>query len=548
MRKTTALVSTVLLLSTAFSGCAAKGNDSQKNENNDNVTTAATASDMADAADTADSSQETSETTAHIMGKVNNAYSPDPIEVDFVASDHGLILPFTDSIAEDYTAEDTTATVGFIDKDGNIVCEGIFDKVSSFDEAKVYIVRCTVDGVSKYGFISYDGSIFTGMVYDGASINEGDDSNLSFFGTKYVDGKLEVTGLDNNLKETSREEIALNEDELGLDASTSLLSVSFLENNRAILMNLDSFYYSKFLIDTTDGSLLYSTNTFGYEYGKLFGHVIVEQDVRGENVKVFNLDGQEILNANAYSWKVCNDRYMVAADGKLALYNGDWKEVDSMDIAEDAIVMSSFGQIAVYQDECTKVYNKELELVAEPENVDLRMGNFQRDWYNFGEGDMYFQIYGDDEYEYINLNTGARKTYEKEFNSGITFEFFNGYIIAQKDYGDGWSAYDGNFNLIYEADGQSYSFVDPATGKTYVSYTDAGTTNVYSLDDEEVVLTCDQELSGFRAYDGILIGTGRYYGLAEDEQIAFDSEGNEIFRRPLKVSNKGIEIDSDLFG
>lgn len=515
MKKASVVLSTLILLS-SVAGCTATNETTARETRNDDTDVTIVQSDEPDETDVTDPSD-----------TVIIPMIPDSeLKIDYVPEDHGRVIPFLAVYEEDeWMPEGNRYTYGLIDLDGNQICDAVFDSVISCDEWNCYIVRSTQGDVTKYGLLSYDGSKFSGLVYDGLyNIGFTGKNGECFYGSVYSEGNIWVKYIDQDFNEILARNITIDEKALGLDAASAQLTVRYMGDGRAFLFNKNEFYPNDYLIDTSNGKVLYQSSALEMTEGKLYGNVIVEQEADGQGIKVYDMDGNLIVDdSEAYSWQVCPDRYMIAADGTLSLHDREWKIVASMEIPKDAIVMSSFGKIAIGVDLNTKLYDKDLNLITEHDDIYLGDGTYFRDWYGFGDGDMYFDSisYANTVY---NLSTGARISKE----DGFFYSFKYGYIMSDNgsngnDPVKKWRVYDGDFNPVMSGTGNAYMTQDEATGEVYLYSIEDGKMTVYSLTEGEELFSLDNFCYNLRAYDG------RFYGFAKYRFFLADDSGSVLF-------------------
>jgi hypothetical protein len=470
---------------------------------------------------------ETTETSADVPGDTSVTTPSDmnvttPIVIDYVPADHGRIIPeIWVYIEDEWMPEGDEHYFKFIDLNGNVICDTLFSAVSYIKEKDTYIVRCTENGRSKYGLLSGNGSKFSGLVFDGVAEAFGStDAGVCFYGTYYTMGGLKVAGLDADYNLLSEQEVTIDTNEFEYDTMAAQLTVQYINGDRAILYNMSEFYYSTYLLDTNTGKLLYSEYT--YNDVKLFGNVIIEQQASGEGIKVYDLDGKVILDDDkAYSGRVTDDVYMVANNGELNLYDKDWKVINTLKITANSIVMTSFERIAVFDGSKTDLYDKDLELIN---TTDLKLydGTYFRDWYGYGEGDMFFDsIAGTD--EIYNLNTGAVLKKEDAF----FYSFRGGYIIADNESNGNdpvkkWRIYDNEFNQVLSGEGSAKIFQDTFTGEAYVLVINDTSMTVYSLADGSEVFTYDDYCYNLKAENGV------FYGWNKSHFFMIGNSGNVI--------------------
>lgn len=532
-RSITATTAILLTAATLFSGCARSGNSGHERSDEDRKRGGETTVSFEPSVTGPDPAA---------AGEVNDpsivANLAEPLEVNFVPADYGRIIPYTGSVTEDEwgTPEETYYVRGFVDTYGVPVCDPIFDDIRYVAEYDAYIVRASENGVSKYGFLSSNGAVFTGLIFDGASeVNDNRDNRACFYGTNYSDGKLTVTSLDNAFNALAQYNVTIDENAINIDAATAQLSVSNIYDNRAFVFNRDEFYPTYMLIDSNNGEVLYSTNALKVEKLVAYGNVIIEQDMGLEGLVVYDLNGEVILDdENAYSWLVCDGEYMVAREGKLSLYDEDWEVIDSMDIAKNAVVYTSFEKIAVSEKGKTSVYDKDLNLLTVQDNVTMADGSIEKDWYNYGEGDIYFTSFVGNERMY-NLSTGASIDLDMDFY----YSFCGGYIFADNisngnDEVRKWMVFDGDFKPLANGTGYAITFVDEITGEAYFIASDAEKSVVYSIDGT-VLFECDRNCTYMSAMGGV------FYATVDDQWVMYDKDGKLLFEYAIEHTG-GFQI------
>ena len=503
MKKTALLLCTVMLSVSLFSGCSIIPDNT-----------------------TATSESTYNSALASEIEKYLDADGPtyEAMAIDFTPKDYGRIIPNITEFSENMWAkENDSAVYAFIDLNGEMICGPLFDYVSYDKNSDAYIVRRTVDGVSKYGFLSSNGAVFTGLYFDGAAAAQNtDDDELCFYGSIYENGKLWVCPIDIDLEILQPRAVTIDEGELSLTAKNSQLSVLYMNDESAVMINRKEFYYSTFLVDIKSGNALQKFSIAGSKSCKIFGNVIVVQDIHGQGITVYGMNGSVLVeDEKAYSGSVSNDLYMVAAGGELGLYDGAWNKVNSMEVSSDDLVMTSFGRIAVAGNHDTKVYDKNLKLINTLDYA-LDGGTYFRDWYDFGEGDMYFDsISGTN--EIINLNNGA--TLAKE--NGFYYEFSNGYILADNESNGNdpvkkFRIYDKDFNELISGEGSAYIAADELTKDLYLIVLNDGVFTVYSMPTLDVRFRLRAS-----CYNLNPIG-GKFYGNDREHFVFVDGKGNDI--------------------
>lgn len=96
--------------------------------------------------------------------------SDEPI-TDFIPSeDYGMVTPFL-GVENQFNNNEGQSLYGFMDKDGRIICDPVFDTAMVLDDGSIFVKQYVrdskkTDGEAKMGMISKDGSGYTGLKYD----------------------------------------------------------------------------------------------------------------------------------------------------------------------------------------------------------------------------------------------------------------------------------------------------------------------------------------------------------------------------------------------
>lgn len=524
MKKLSTVLLALLLSATAVAGCS---NLQQATQNNDPLA----------------SSTDITEISIDVnldepAPNVVNDVKIEPLAIEFETADRGRIFPNVVAYIEDeFVPELNEYAYSFIDMNGNIICEAVFDKVIYDKGSDAYIVRGTQDGVSKYGIISADGQRFTGLKFDGVASTYNFTGKPGFYGSNYVDGYLQITELDSNFNESDTVSITINQDELGVDPATSQLSVYYHDNENSIIVDQSEFYYNYWLIDNTNGKVLFSSNDLAMPDPTIFGNVIIEQETSGQGIVVRDMKGNKIIDSkDACSGRVTIDRYMVALDGMVNIYDTSWNVINTLAVPEASIVMTSFERIVVSTADKTVVYDKDLNEINTLDYM-IYGGTYFRDWNGQGEGDFFYDsISGTN--EVINLNTGAKLAKEDAFFYSFDYGYINCDNVSNgNDPVKKWRIYDSNMNFIASGEGSLNFIRDEKTGDVYATVMQDDVETVYSMDGFEELFTINGRYYNLTAYDG------KFRCWNKQKYIFMDSEGNEITTYDVdykKINNLGI--------
>lgn len=464
---------------------------------------------------------------------ISDGPSLTPMKIEFSIADRGRIIPNITEYNEDlWEKEKDTSSYGFITIDGEYVCDSLFDLVSFNEDADSYLVRRTENGEAKYGMISSDGSKFTGLIFDGASTAQGVvTGNAVYYGSNYSDGYLWVTGVDSDLNILDSKEIKIDENQIGLNAKTSQLTVLYTNKESSVIINKSEFYYKTMLIDNNTGELLYSFNSFGSSC-KIFGNLIIEQDISGKGIAVYDMSGFCLLkDKSAMSGMVSSDTYMAVINGTVNLYDKDWNVVKKLDVPDSVDVMTSFGRIAVVFKDKTCVYDEDFTLIN---TLDYSVGGgtYFRDWYDSGEGNMYYDSISGTK-EIINLTTGAKLNKQEGFHYSNKY----GLIIADNisngnDPQKKWFIYDKNLKEIAKGEGTADVIRDLVTGDVYFVTNKDNVMTVFSMPENKKLFSFKFTCSNLCA------ANGRFYGWTKEHFLLCDGEGKELCSYNIKYNKK----------
>lgn len=518
MKKIASLITAIALTATAAACSAPQESGTETSDTTETTTSATTTTETTYIIDS-DPVDDTPETEYVEMPVF------EPMEIDFETADRGRIIPCVGGFVENkWYKENDVAYFSFVTLDGEVLCSALFNFAYYAEDAKTYIVRRTDTGVSKYGFLSDDGAVFTGLIYDGAAVAQGSKADgVCFYGTNYADGYLWVSSLDKDLNVIDTARVTIDEEEISLVAETAQLSVIYIDETSTVMINRNQFYYKTMIIDNASGKLLHDDSSSGFRDPHIFGKVYIELEYTGAGLAVYDIRGNQLLDdKEAYAGFITDDLFMISRNNEISIYDTDWQVVNSLSVPSGSIVMSSFGRIAVADGTETRVYDKDLVLINTLDySVDT--GTYLRDWRNYGEGDMFYDTISGDAAKIINLNTGAMIVKEYQF----IYDFKEGYIIASNMYYGNvetykWRVYDKDLNRLFSGEGYIEVFSDSVTGDVYMVIENDGLLTVYSLPDGRELFSFTGNRYTLEAIDG------RFYCWDTDRCVLMDSNGEEI--------------------
>ena len=317
MKKIASLL-TAIALTAAAAGCAApQETTAETSDTTAEATTTTTETTYIIDSDPVDDTPETEYVEMPVF---------EPMDIDFETADRGRIIPCVGGFVEDkWVKENDVAYFSFVTLDGEVLCSAIFNFAYYAEDAKTYIVRRTEYGVSKYGFLSDDGAVFTGLIYDGAAVAQGSKADgVCFYGTNYADGYLWVSSLDKDLNVIDTSRVTIDEEEISLVAETAQLSVIYIDETSTVMINRNQFYYKTMIIDNASGRLLHDDSSSGFRDPHIFGKIYIELEYTGAGLAVYDIRGNQLLDdKEAYAGFITDDLFMISRNNEISIYDTD---------------------------------------------------------------------------------------------------------------------------------------------------------------------------------------------------------------------------------
>ena len=473
-------------------------------------------------------------------GEVEWIVFPEPIEIDpetyvepvqpdvepVIAG--GFVAPYiAEYIPDEWMPELDQYLFGMVDLEGNVVYEPEFSSVQYIEDCGVYIVGGDVDGVTKYGLMSCDGTSFTGLNYDGAYYDLGDyeDDYGEFLMTTYSDGILQVTYFDHEIRvRNDNTEITVDESVLPYTGDMRL-SVCHIFGDGALIMDRAEFYTHYVMIDVTTGQMLYDFDQ-AYDHVVPFGDAVITDKTVGGGVSIYDYNGECIFDdEDATGLKLSDYLFAVASGDTLEVLTRAGFTNGEITIDPDSEVDMVGGFIAVCHNGTTVFYDDELEEVAEAD-IDIDDG-YMPGRYTGGGDSIFFVSFDEDTLS--NISTGDSISTEE----GYFYSNYDGFIFADNR-GDGntdehgWRLYDSSLNPVFEQTGFANVYEDRLTGERYIVSSNDDVTSIYSIDSQELVLTLDGNYAHYSAsiYGGIfvLLDGSNWNMVNSDGEVLFSCE------------------------
>lgn len=417
-----------------------------------------------------------------------------------------FIVPYlAEYYPDEFVPENNEYVYGMVDLDGNIVYEPRFSSVQYIEDCNVYIVRGESDGQPKYGLMRGDGSVFTGLNFDGAYYDPDDFENAygEFLMSNYNDGILHVTHYDNDVMILHDDtDITIDESVLPYTGAPAL-GVRHICGNGALITDCNEFYRHSVIIDITTGQLLHDFDQpYGGEF--VFGNAVILNNTISGGVYIYDFNGECIFeDDDATGLKLSDYEYAVASGNTLEVFTRAGFSGDEITISSNAQVDMVGGLIAVSSGDTTTFYDEELDVVYETDYINLDRG-YMPGRYTGNPADIFFVSYDED--TITNILTGD----SMDTVTGYYYSNYGDYIFAENR-GDGnaevhdWYLYDSNLNLIFTDEGYASVYEDEFTGGHYLIASNNDVTSVYSVESEELMFTIDGNFAHYTVsiYDGV---------------------------------------------
>ena len=446
--------------------------------------------------------------------------SDDPI-TDFVPSDeYGMIYPFLASRGNSaYVDEYETGmsyhgfeSYGLCDKEGRIVCDPVFSNAYVINDSIILVYKN--DGEKdKYGFISIDGSKYTGLIYDHIYYLDGENMCALANGRiSVIDPDLNVlTDKPFNIDLYNSDDLKEMAEEYGIELEKENISIIRFYDESHFL-----FYYlgETFLADLDTGNMV---RCYGACYG---GDVIVLGDYGA--FYLADINGNPI--SDDYETMLYSADFPIFEDA-----NGNYVGMDRQGNVvyefgtSDSLYSYSYDEcFIVFDDDDCLVFDMDFNLIKKYEHAKYL---FSYEWtgkYWDTNKEPYLLM---DDGDIINAHTGET-VYEDAKEDVERIYVSDDLIVCQDNYAVYVSNGDEYSGMIYDFEVS----VDIQTGKVFIAeYNDYNKTMILHdlTDDKEIDIYTVPYIYRMNICDGKCI----MYG--EDVTFGFDINGDEpqeIFR------------------
>ena len=481
--------------------------------------------------------------------------TPEPVNVTTVQSDIQLIgntefelsddyqyiLPYTYS-RTDYSTPDMWETrfvyeIGFVDQDGNNICDPVYNMVSPLDYSNLYIVgQYDENGKMQYGLLTIDGSDGTRLIYDGYYVVGGREHQTPgyLYMSDYEDGVITVDYYDFEINTIIEQaQITFNTDNLDYYTDDMEIKVEkIFDDNRAVVMLWEDSYgpVGDYLVDTQTGDILASAT--GWLRPVLTDTMFIDNDPN-EDLIIYDLDGNDITGDYVKAVSLDQEKTVLFTNDRVDVVDNQGNVTATMQLTENVFDTDvSNGKILLGTLDGIEVYDKDLNYITTSQGHYLGYGYTVDDFYNYTDGDVVFVDY--QTAQVVNLMTGNAANYNDELF--YTGEY--GFITADDDRGTFYTIYGYDLEDVTAGVGEAELLRDRATGELYiVEANDSDITKLYHVNGTDVEML--YQYSGYitpyscNITGGILTGTCVSSLSDGAKDVVIGSDGNVIFECPL---------------
>ena len=432
-----------------------------------------------------------------------------PYDSDFVPSDdYGYLMPYTESRTpwpnQEMWEDKHIFQMGFVDENGNPVGEAIFNTISALEGTNFYLVGQLDENMKwHYGLMTLDGSIYTGLIYDG--YYQVPDNSVSEAGyvymSRYDDGILHVDEFDFEMNTIIEDRsIVLDTDQLQGYSSSCLLCVEKVyDDDRAVVMLWQDEIgpVGDYLIDTTTGEVL---ATFTEWSRPIFTNtMIISRETMGDIV-ICDLDGNDITGDCVAAYALSEDRVVIFTNDTVGILDNDGNVICSMEMHDHYDQYVSSGRILIGTNNGVEVYDQDLNLITVGD-VSLNYGLTVDDFTHFTDDEVVFVDWSGE--RIIDLESGTLAIYNDEYD----YWRYSGFIVGSDQFDSEFTIFDADLNSVLEGEGDATIVEDMVTEDIYlvVVTTDPDSldaiTTVYRLTsgEAELMYETEGEVNGYSA-------------------------------------------------
>ena len=472
--------------------------------------------------------------------------TPEPVNVTTVQSDIQLIGNTEFELSDDYqciypyTYSRTSVSssgsweqqfiyeIGFVDQDGNNICDPVYNMVSPLDYSNLYIVgQYDENGKMQYGLLTIDGSDGTRLIYDGYYVVGGREHQTPgyLYMSDYEDGVITVDYYDFEINTIIEQaQITLNTDYFEYYSDDMEIKVEkiYEDSNRAVVMLWEDSYgpVGDYLIDTETGEVLASMD--GWLRPVLTDSMVIDNDPYDDLI-IYDLDGNDITRDYVKAGDINGEKVALFTYERVDVVDNEGNITASTSLDGSLEVDVSNGKILVGTMDGIKIYDQDLNLLTTAQGHYLSYGYTVDDFYNYTDCDVVLVEYETE--QITNLMTGASANYNDE----LYYSGENGLITAA-DYGTFYTIYEYSLDNVMAGMAEATLIRDRVTGQLYiVEVNGSDLTKLYEVNGTDAVMLYQYD-GAVNVYDceivnGILVTSDDQM----TEDLILDQDGNVIF-------------------
>lgn len=455
--------------------------------------------------------------------------------------DYQFIFPYTYSRTDLSSPDDWEVhllyEVGFVDQDGNVICDPIYNMARLLTNANVYLVgQYDEDGHMQYGLISLNGQYGMEPEYDGFYEVPGrtHDSAGYIYMSNFEDGIITVDYYDNEINTIIEQaQITFNTDNLDYYTDDMEIKVEkIFDDNRAVVLLWEDSYgpVGDYLVDTQTGEILASTD--GWLRPFITDTMVINNDPLGDLI-IYDLDGNDITGDYVNAGDINGEKIALFTEDRVDVVDNEGNITATMPLTSETIAVDvSNGKVLINTMNGVEVYDQDLNLLAAIYGYYLDSGITIDDHDCYTDTDVTFIDFNTQ--QIVNFMTGVTVNY----NGSLTYTGDHDLILGSDDWGTFYTVYGYDLENVTAGVGEAKLIRDRATGELYiVEANDSDITKLYHVSGTDVEML--YQYSGYitpyscNITGGILTGT--CVSSLDDgaKDVVIGSDGNVIFECPL---------------
>jgi len=394
-------------------------------------------------------------------------------------SDYGELYGY---VGNPQVPKTNLSLLGFFDANGRIVCDPIFHSISRIKEDGFIVTHYEGDSTytpRKCGFISHDGSSFTGLIYDDYKFVEG---KLHFY--KIKDNSLTDYTFDTK-KSVTTKELALK---TFPPKDVGIYFGDIVEDR--YLVYEDDYGFDQYVVDGKSGKEVVYSDSDGLYYKELAGNLwIMGTSDQGNdpdsNLTVYKINGEllykkDTFSSYQYDAYTTKDQVLFQQGNDWVILDKDGKTIHSL-TSDPSHPILSFNQeenffFARYED-AIECYRKDFKNVfkadlSNPAEYSMILSDYSVPPQDMATLDPILYQKTETEITFLNMATKKSKTYSISDLPGNPVRLPGRILMLDENYGSTPSTFsvlsDSDFQIISAGSGMTTTILDSATGECYL--------------------------------------------------------------------------------